>query len=191
MLSVDLATAWTPAWQSFRTKAIRSWRARVAADPGAYLSQVQQFAEALSGARRHLDRCERLSLDGRGRKRFVELETRYALLAAGLYADARPATGVQGPPAAGLVVGSVVIGLAGIAWAIAALQYALNLREQTALLEKELVARVEASREGRALPPSSIATPEGDLKRTGWMLVGALALVTAGVAVPAFLKKSA
>lgn len=190
MLNVDLAKAWTPSWQAFRTQAVEAWRDRVTADPRAHLQRVQQFLMALSQARAHLDRCAVL-LKGGGDTRFVELETRYALLAAGLYADARPASGVQGAPAVGLALGGVVLGLAGIAWALAALQYALNLRDQTALLEKELAARIEASREGRALAPSSIAAPEGELKRTGWMLVGALALVTAGVAVPAFLRRSA
>ncbi|MCB9743934.1 MAG: hypothetical protein H6740_15145, partial [Alphaproteobacteria bacterium] len=38
-------------------------------------------------------------------------------------------------------------------------EYATNLREQTALAEKELAARVEASREGRLLQPSTLPAP--------------------------------
>ncbi|MCB9678188.1 MAG: hypothetical protein H6737_24010 [Alphaproteobacteria bacterium] len=189
MLNVDLAKAWTPSWQAFRERAVRAWHSRVRADPQSFLAQVQQFSGALFEARQRLDRCATLLPSAPDlTARVVDLETRHALLAAGLYADARPAAAIEGLPI-GIVVGGVLIGVAGIAWAIAALQYAMNLREQTALLEKELEARVEASREGRELAPSSLQPPS--LQRTGWLLVGALALVTAGVAVPAFLKRSA
>jgi hypothetical protein len=186
MLNVDLAKAWTPSWQSFRDRAVRAWHNRVRADPNLFLPQVRQFSAALMEARQRLDRCATLAPT---HPKVTELETRYALLAAGLYADARPAGGVQGVPVVGLVIGGFVIGIAGIAWAVAALQYAMNLRDHTALLEKELTARVEASKEGRDLQPSSLQPQT--VQKTGWLIVGALALVTAGVAVPVFLKRSA
>lgn len=189
MLSVDLASAWTPRWKAFRDKAVRAWRTSVAVNPASYLPQVQQFTAALWETRQLLDRCG-TKVAAADRERLVALETRYALLTAGLYADARPASPVQGVPV-GVVIGGLVIGVAGIAWAVAALQYAVNLRERTALLDKELDARVLASREGRELAPSSLPAAGPDLKRTGWMLVGALALVTVGVAVPAFVRRSA
>lgn len=185
MLNVDLAKAWTPSWQAFRERAVRAWHKRIRVNPDAFLPQVQQFSAALNEARQRLDHAEKLAA---AHPKLTDLETRYALLAAGLYADSRPSGGVQGVPI-GIVIGGVMIGVAGIAWAIAALQYALNLREQTALLEKELTARVDASKEGRELAPSSLQ-PQS-VQKTGWLIVGALALVTAGVAVPVFLKRSA
>lgn len=188
-MNVDLAKAWTPSWQSFRERAVRAWNNKVRADPKAYLPQVQQFSGSLWEARQRLDRCGQLVASvPEFATKLSDLETRYALLAAGLYADSQPAVGVQGLPI-GLVIGGVLIGVAGIAWAIAALQYAVNLRENTALLEKELTARVEASKEGRELAPSSLQ-PQS-VQRTGWMIVGVLAAVTAGVALPVFLKRSA
>ncbi len=191
MLNVDLAKAWTPSWQAFRERAVRAWHSHIRANPDAFKAQVLEFTGALNEARQRLDRCEQLAVSAvELRPKLADLETRYALLAAGFYADARPAAGVQGVPI-GLVVGGVVLGIAGIAWAIAALQYALNLRDHTALLEKELEARVEASREGRQLPASTVEPVENPAQKTGWMLVGALALVTAGIAVPVFLKRSA
>jgi len=186
VLNVDLARAWTPSWQVFRVRAVRAWHHKIRANPAAYLPQVQQYALALSEARHHLDRCAQLA---QADPRLSGLETRYALLAAGLYADSRPVGAVEGAPVVGLVVGAVVIGVAGIAWAIAALQYALNLRDQTALLEKDLTARVEASKAGRELAPSSLQ-PQS-VQKTGWLIVGVLAAVTAGVALPVFLKRSA
>ena len=122
--------------------------------------------------------------------KYQALEKRYHDLAAGLYADAKPAQTEIGvaPVVVGVVVGGVVIGVAGIAWSIAAYEYAVNLREQTALAERELDARVEASREGRTLQPSTVP-PQDTGGGVGWLLVGGLALAAGAVAVPYFIKK--
>ncbi|MCA9488682.1 MAG: hypothetical protein KC621_02125, partial [Myxococcales bacterium] len=104
------------------------------------------------------------------------LEERYRVLAGGL---AAPPAAVEGPPVL-LVVAGVGLGLGAIAWSVAAYQYAVHLREHTALLEKELVARVEASREGRALQPSTVVTTDRG-RVIGWVLLGGLALGAVGL----------
>jgi hypothetical protein len=72
------------------------------------------------------------------------------------------------------------VGVAAIAWAIAAYQYAVHLREQTALVERELQARVEASEQGRTLQPSTL--PEQANAKLGWLMLGGLALAAGALA---------
>jgi hypothetical protein len=86
------------------------------------------------------------------------MDHRYHELAAGFYGDASPPRDRHGTDGrrvapAVLVVGGLAV---GVAWAIAAYPYAVNLREQTWLAERELDARVEASREGRPLQTSTL-----------------------------------
>ena len=69
-----------------------------------------------------------------------------------------------------LIVVGVIVGLAAIAWAVAAYQYAVNLREQTALTEKELDARILASREGRQLPATTLPPQSSGMGATGWLM---------------------
>ena len=73
---------------------------------------------------------------------------------------------------------------------MAAYQYAVNLREHTGLLEKELAARVEASRAGRSLAPASIPPPMAEARNIGMLLFGGLTLAAAAIAVPVLLKKA-
>lgn len=92
------------------------------------------------------------------------MELRYNQLAAGFYADSVPAAQAgTGVPVVGVapivVVAGIAIGVVAIAWAIVAYEYAVNLREQTALADREFVARVEASQAGRVLPPSTLPPP--------------------------------
>jgi hypothetical protein len=127
------------------------------------------------------------------------MEARYHDLAAGFYGDATPApSGATAPaPSTGaapavLIIGGLAVGAVGVAWAVAAYQYAVNLREQTALAERELDARVEASREGRPLQASTLPPPPNptdDAKGMGLWLLGGLAVVAGALTLPALLKK--
>ena len=97
--------------------------------------------------------------------------------------------GVQAAAAAGF---GLVVGVAAIAWSVAAYEYALNLREQTALSDRELVARIDASKEGRSLQPSTLPPPEDPKKKAaaiGFLLVGGLVLAAGVVAAPVLFKK--
>ena len=162
---------WTAAWARLQAAGIAAYGETIAAQPERFRVRVEAFVDALRRARAGLDRVRALGVQD---PRIAELELRSAVLVAGVMADAQSASDsddeFEGAPI--LVVGGMVLGIAGIAWAVAAYEYAVHLREQTALLEKELVARVEASREGRTLPPSTLS----GTRTIGWALLGVLAL---------------
>jgi hypothetical protein len=93
-----------------------------------------------------------------------------------------------------LVVGGLALGAAAIAWSVSAYQYAVNLREQTALAERELTARIEASQAGRVLQPSTLPAPPPPPSPTessgmGLWLLGGLGLVAAAVTLPVLLQR--
>jgi len=172
----------------------------------------------LAAAKAHLQRIaamipriQNVEERAKAAKMFAALYQRYHVLAAGIYADAEKAKQAQQGEAqvSGviiplLVVGGIVLGVAAIAWAVASREHAKNLREQTALADHELTARVDASKEGRVLqettlpeqpqsaPLLSATAPSGGggtAGKVGLALVGVLALVAAGVALPMFLKR--
>jgi hypothetical protein len=198
----QIKAGWSSGWQALQRESMRAYEAAIAADPTGYLGRVQAFAHELSLSRATLNRIrDKLpnpptTAEQRAvHAKYQALETRYHELAAGLYADARPAQTEIGvaPIVVGVVVGGVVIGVAGIAWAIAAYEYVVNLREQTALAERELDARVEASREGRGLQASTLPPPPPSpttaAKGIGFVLIGGLAIAAGAFVLPQLLKK--
>lgn len=196
----QIKAGWSSGWQALQRESLRAYEAAITADPTGYLARVQAFADELARARSSLNRIRdalpnppATAEQRAAHESYRAMETRYRELAAGLYADARPAQTEIGvaPVVVGVVVGGVVIGVAGIAWSIAAYQYAVNLREQTALAERELDARVDASREGRALQPSTVPPPPAPAGggSTGLWVLGGLALITGAVALPVLLKR--
>jgi hypothetical protein len=155
--------------------------------------------DALVAARRDLDAMKAKLPPGAAAAaaRVAALDRRYHELAAGVYADARPAGGTEVGFAWLLPLlvpgGKLLIGLAGATFAAAGFQYASNLRDETALALRELEERAAASREGRTLPPSTLPQdPPEPPKRgggiVGWLLLGGLTLGTVAVAVPLVLK---
>lgn len=64
----------------------------------------------------------------------------------------------------------------------------MNLREQTALAERELHARVEASGEGRVLQASTLPPPPPSpttaAKGVGSVLIGGLAIAAGAFVLP-------
>ena len=196
----QIKSAWSSGWSALQTESMRLYEAAIRADPTGYLGRVQAFVQELGQARGSLNRIKdklpnppQTAEDRALHAKYRAMEARYHDLAAGLYADAKPAQTEVGaaPIVVGVVVGGVVIGVAGIAWSIAAYEYAVNLREQTALAERELDARVEASREGRTLQPSTVPPQTSGGGNLGWLLIGGLTLAAGAVAVPMFLKKKA
>ena len=151
-------------------------------DPEAFRPSVEAFLTEMQAARENLTRIAaklgQLPDDERRpfEKQLAYLLDRWRTLAAGVLADAKPS--VQGPPVVLIVVG-VIVGVAAIAWAVAAYQYAVNLREQTALTEKELDARILASREGRQLPATTLPPQSSGMGMTGWLMLAGV--VAAGV----------
>jgi hypothetical protein len=196
MTWAEVKASWSASWRRLEKKAIDDYGSAVQANPEAFRDAVVSFANELAQARRHLDALRTRLAKGRGDARLREAmtawERRYADLAAGLMADAQPAPVVGAVPVV-LVVLGIVIGLAAIAWAAAAWEYAVNLREQTALADRELTARMEASREGKPLPPSTLAPPPPDTGGSsigpGWVLAGGAALVLGAVVVPTLWRR--
>lgn len=162
-----IKSAWDQGWKAVEAQGEAMVDAIVRA-PRAYAKQVQIFVVAMSDSRESLDRQQTVLAQMPPGADVADLtattqalEARYQELAAGFYSDTRPAQTAQ-PELAWvpvLIVGGLAVGVAGTAWAVSAYEYATNLREQTALAEKELAARVEASREGRLLQPSTLPVP--------------------------------
>ncbi len=193
----DIRSGWSSTWTGLHDRAVGAYGAAIRSDPGRFRRSVADFLRLLAESRASLDLIEahlttvdEAPLRALGRA----LGSRYATLAAGVYADAKPADAVGAAPlvVGGVVVAGVLISVAGVAWAVAAYQYAVNLREHTSLLEKELEARVEASRSGRELPASSIpqqSNPLDEARSMGMILLGGLTLAAAAVVAPILLKK--
>ena len=140
------------AWKRLYNLGVAAYQEGILAAPERFRARVEAFVRELGTARQSLQRIRALGVQD---ARIDALEKRYQVLASGLRGTP---DAFEGPPVL-LVVAGVGLGLGAIAWAVAAYQYAVHLREQTALLEKELVARVQASREGRTLAPSTLAKP--------------------------------
>jgi hypothetical protein len=175
--------SWSQGWRELRSHAAYLYAVALQADPSGTAARVDGFTRALTEARATLDRI-RPRLPGLAGllARYQELDRRWHELAAGLFADATPVAPVMGMPPA-LVVGGLAITAVGLAWAFAAYEYAVNLNQQTQLAERELEARIQASQQGRVLPPSTLPPAPADGARSlGLWLLGGLA-VTAGVLV--------
>ena len=124
---------------------------------------------------------------------YQEMDKRYHELAAGFYSDALPASTTTVGFVPILIIAGLAAGVAGCAWAVAAYEYAVNLREQTALADKELTERVAASKEGRTLQATTLPTqPDPLADATGGMgklLIGGLALGAAANGIAAGNKE--
>lgn len=200
MTWAEVKAAWDRGWTALHARALQLYGAAIRADPTGYAAKVTGFMRELEQSRANLDRIRaRLpnppatDADRQAVANYEAMERRYHDLAAGFYSDVKPVS--EGVGVAPLVVGGLVVGVAAIAWAVAAYEYAVNLREQTALQVKELDARVEASKEGRALPPTTLPPPPappsapGTGAGLGWVLVGGLVLAAGALALPVFLGK--
>ena len=197
----DVRSRWSQGWQALSKAASDTWSRAIHDDPGSFSGHVAAFQDQLAQTRATLDRMRNLvpnppvtAEDQAAAAQLAAFESRYHELAAGLYADAQPAT----QPAMGflplIVVGGLAIGAAAIAWSVAAYQYAVNLREQTALAERELTARIEASQAGRVLQPSTLPPPPPPPTPTassggGVWLLGGLGLVAAAFTLPVLLSR--
>jgi hypothetical protein len=198
-----IKAAWDQGWKALNEQAVRAYGAAIEADPTRFLATIQEFMTALDESRANLARF-RARLPAQptteSERKLVaihdKLNQRYHDLAAGFYSDAhpadQPATGAI--PLVVIVVAGIALGVAAVAWAVAAHEYAVNLREQTALADRELAARVEASKQGRTLQPTTLPEPASEqakkkAKGVGVFLVGGLVLAAGAIAVPVLLKK--
>ena len=194
----DVKSAWSTGWRELSARAGATYAAAVQADPTGTLARITAFTTALEASRAALDRMgPRLpnppvtEVDRALVGRVQGLERRWHELAAGLFADATPVAPAVGV-APVVVVGGLVISAVGLAWAFAAYEYAANLKDQTALAERELDARVAAAQAGRVLPPSTLpapASPAEGARSVGVWLLGGLAIAAAALIVPMFLER--
>ena len=213
----DIKARWSTGWQDLHRQTLAKLGSAIQRNPESFRPQVTATLSDLQAARAHLQRIQaRLpqikddATRAKAARVFAALYQRYHVLAAGIYADDEQAKREQQgkkPEVSGfiiplLIIGGIVLGVAAIAWAIASREHAKNLREQTALADHELTARVEASKQGRVLqettlpeqpasaPLLSATTPAGaTASKVGLALVGVLALAAAGLAIPMFLKR--
>lgn len=200
----QIKAAWSSGWTALSDQATRLYGAAITANPAAYAPQVTAFQAQLAACRATLDRIKARLPNPPGSDadraliaNHAAMERRYHDLAAGLFADATP-TGAAPlrQPVVGvapvLVVGGAALTVVGIAWAVAAYEYTVNLREQTSLAERELDARVAASHDGRTLQTSTLPpppSPAADASNLGLWLLGGLAVATGAIVLPTFLKK--
>jgi len=190
----EVKANWSTGWRELQRSALERWGSAIRRDPKSFAPKVQATVDELKAARAHLDHMKPLlpkqiktADDQAAMAGFSRLSARYYELAAGVYADAEPARSEVGI-APVIVVGGVVLGVAAIAWAVAAHEYAANLRAETALADRELSARIEASQQGRTLQPSTLPQPKKAKDGVGWLLVGGLVLAAGAVAVPVLMK---
>lgn len=193
----QIKSEWSSGWAALEAQALATYEVAIEADPEAFRAKLVDVLGLLEESRSNLDRMKAaLKAELRAGKkvpasaiqRLKKLEQRYNDLAAGVYADTQPATNQVGSLVVGLIVAGVVFGVAAIAFGIAAYQYCANLRDQTALAEKELDERVQAARDGVVIPTQPLTTPPpAPVPSQGaaslGKVVGGLALVAAaGVA---------
>jgi hypothetical protein len=192
----DIKARWSQGWRSLQQQAMHRYEAAIRRDPRSFEPTVRATIADLQVSRGHLEHIGSMlpaqpatDQDLKDRATYGRLLNRYQNLAAGIYADARPVTDQMGI-APIIIVAGLVLGIAAIAWGAAANKYASNLREQTALADRELTARIEASQQGRTLPPSTLPpTDDGKGGGLGWLLVGGLAVAAGAVVVPVIWKK--
>lgn len=197
----DIKSAWSTGWRELSARAAGMYAAAVQADPTGTSARITGFTAALGETRAALDRIGPrvpnppvTEADRQLVARYQDLERRWNDLAAGFYADATPAPSA---PVVGvapmLIVGGLAISAVGLAWGFAAYEYAANLKDQTALAERELDARVAATQSGRVLPPSTLPTPPPtpvDGARTiGLWLLGGLMVAAGVLVVPLLLER--
>jgi hypothetical protein len=200
----DVKASWSSGWKTLSDQAVATYDASIRANPLAYSDKVTGFASALADSRRNLDAIAAklpnppvTEADQKAVADYQAMEKRYHEIAAGFYADAVPADQAGAAvPVIGVaplvVVAELAVGVVAIAFAIVAYQYAVNLREQTALADRELTARIQASEAGRVLPPSTLPPPPSpveDAKGVGMWLLGGLALAAGALTIPLLLRK--
>ena len=175
--------------------------------------KVAGTLSALKATGRHLSKAQALLPSQPKTKAEAELVVRYAEMK-GLYDAILSGIGINAvqleaeqeieagfiPASVVLVIGTLGLTAAGVAWAVANFEYATALRDQAAFLTKELEARQEAMRSGKELPAATGYANEStnkdkkpkDEDKGGWgwlwAVLGLGGLVGAAVYGPKLLK---
>ena len=125
----SVKAAWSEGWRALELEARRLHEVAIRMNPAKYADQVVAFLSALQESRQHLDSIRsklpnppRTPEDQKAVADWQAMEARYNTIAAGFYSDTRPATeGVGVAPV--IIVAGLVVGVAAIAWSVAAYEY--------------------------------------------------------------------
>lgn len=195
---------WSEGWSALEAQGVELYEAAITADPEQFRAKLIEVLGLLDASRASLDRMKATlraeiqagrQLPAGSLAKMKAMETRYNDLAAGIYSDTAASPQQVGSVALGLVIAGVIFGIAAIAFGIASYQYCSNLRDQTALAEKELEERVKAARDGVFIPTTPLTQPPAAPQLPGaggvspGLLIGGLASVAlAGGAAWWFLR---
>lgn len=170
----ELREAWAAGWASMQENALATYGSSIAARPTDYAAIASatitnlRLSAANLGVIHGLMQAHPNVVADVDKADLTAMRHRYQDLGAGIYADAAsfgaaPAVGVV------LIVLGVGLTIAAIAWAIVAYPYTSNLRDETALKRQELEARIQASKDGRYVQPSTLTpdVPSIDLSSKG------------------------
>lgn len=152
----------------------------VAAKPSSFEAKVRAFLTLLRECKVNLERIAAqlpaLPKNDAAKaliRRYQDMKALYDALVAGIALNATGELELGVVPV--VVVGTVALSAAGVAWAIAAYEYAAGLRDETALMATELEARVQAMKDGKTLQTSTLTStpaPQGNGAPLGLVLVG-------------------
>ena len=152
----------------------------VAAKPSSFEAKVRAFLTLLRECKANLERIAAqlpaLPKNDAAKaliRRYQDMKALYDALVAGIALNATGELELGVVPV--VVVGTVALSAAGVAWAVAAYEYAAGLRDETALMATELEARVQAMKDGKTLQTSTLTStpaPQGNGAPLGLVLVG-------------------
>lgn len=152
-------------FQALYDAAQKKWAGVVQKDPEKYRLEATNFIEAMKATRTKLDAAKPLIQTPSDAARFNRLAAEYHGLMTRFAEQSQKETGFP----IVLVVLGIGMSAAGLAWGVAAWEYAGGLRDRVSLELEELRARVEASKDGRVLQPSTLpAPPPAPKPGDGW-----------------------
>jgi hypothetical protein len=203
----DVAARMSSEWSTSLRESVQRWRGAIEAAPERFRATLEEYLSNLAVAWTNLVAVHtllELHPDVPFRQKYADtleqLRDRYYILSALVMQDAHPKDDPAKAPVAAapvVIIGIIAFGLVALAAAAAYIQHTRELRDWTVYLREDLQARVEASKDGRQLPPStapsSPAERPGDddkgIPWWGWAVgAGALAAV-AWVTVPLFTDR--
>lgn len=157
----DIRAAWDPSWVKTQKAALRRWKTDIESAPERFRGVVTDFLRLLSAVQADLSAVKRLVqhplATTSDQQRYISLLVQHNAVLAGIMTYAAPTSSTQGAPV--LVITGLAISVVGVAWALAAREYAASLRDQAQLLREELSARVAASQRNTSLQPSTLPAP--------------------------------
>lgn len=167
-----LKASWDSHWNAFAAEAERRYSADIVANWDKYRARVTAVVDAIMEAHRSIEALgpaiDRYEAAGgthgaEYRTNLAAMTSRWNTLAAGVLDGAQKrapdGTSVPAMGASPYVVGVVALALMGVAFAIAAYEYAMSLRDTAGMQLAEVNARREAMEKGKVLQPSTAPPP--------------------------------